>query len=269
MIRASDPRHPREPGHSRNAGDPRVPGLPRDPRDPRDPMRRGAPADARIPTARRALAVMALPALLLTLLLIGFAMLHGGRIPEEQVRRALPLLIAFNHLVVLTALARIVRLERRSMEDIGWTVDRVRDSIIVAVFTGLAAGLALYLFKEVVLDSVQALLAGNRPTFTSLFRFRPPSEGTAMLVIATTVVMVEESVYRGYGLDALDRRWPRGYALAAMALLFGLLHWGNGALAIVFTGVLGLGFGGLFLWRRSLFIPFIAHASYNALVILT
>lgn len=39
--------------------------------------------------------------------------------------------------------------------------------------------------------------------------------------------------------------------------------------AILFTGVTGIGYGGLYLWRRTLLPLVVARAGYNALVVLT
>jgi len=234
-----------------------------------EPARRTDRATSLDPSWRRPILMMALPAVLLTVQIVGYVVAQGGAVEEAAMRAVLPFLIAANHVVVFVALLWVLKREGRTLGDVGWRRDRVGGSVLGAVSLGLGAALALYLFKELVLDAVQPLLEGRRPTFTSLFRFRYQSAELPLLAVATTLVAVEESVYRGYGLAALDRRWGRGWALLAMSLLFGLLHWGNGGMAILFTGVIGLAFGGLFLWRRSLLVPFVAHAAYNAMVILT
>lgn len=211
---------------------------------------------------------MALPALLLTVLLVGYVVWQGGVATEAELRRALPYLIGVGHSVVFAALLLVLRREGRGLRDIGWRRDP-RSGLFRTLLLGVAAGLGLYLFKELVLDSILALTAGNAPTFTTLFRFGYDPAELPLLIVATTLIVVEECVYRGYGLSALAERWSVGPALVTMAILFGLLHWGNGPLAIFFTGVLGVAFGGLYLWRGSLVVPVIAHALYNALVILT
>lgn len=214
--------------------------------------------------------MMALPALLLTLLIVAYVVAQGGQVQESRLRAVLPALILANHITVFAVLLAVLRREGRTLRDIGWRTDGTGwRGWGRALLLGLLAGLALYLFKELVLDSVRALLGGRPPTFTTLFRFGFRAEELPLLAVGTTLVAVEESVYRGYGLAALDARWGRGRALLAMAVLFGLLHWGNGVLAVAFTGVLGLGFAALYLWRRDLVVPFVAHALYNAMVILT
>lgn len=221
------------------------------------------------PSPRRALGMMLLPAVLLALIVTGYVVTRGGAVSEDRLRAALPYLIALNHALVLGVLLYALRREGRRLSDLGWRVPAGLAALTREIGTGIGAGVLLYLFKELVFDSVQALVAGNQPTFTTLFNLRLGPAEVPLLVVATTFVFVEESVYRGYGLGALLARWGRAAALVAMAGLFGLLHWGNGPVAVVYTAVIGLAIGGLFLWRRSLWTTTLAHALYNALVILT
>lgn len=220
------------------------------------------------PGVRRAVAMMLLPALLLTVLIVGYVASRGGVATEEQVRSVLPYMIALNHTVVFVVLLVLLKREGRSLESIGWR-GGAGPAWVREVGVGLSFGLAFYLLKELGFDSIEALAAGSRPTFTSLFRFRLDTSDVPLLAVATTFIAVEESVYRGYGLPPLVRRWGAPAGLLVMGLLFGLLHWGNGVPAILFTGTLGVLFGALFLWRGTLIAPVVAHALYNAMVILT
>lgn len=236
---------------------------------------------------------MLLPAVLLTMLLVGFVAVRGGSAGEAELRAALPYLIAVNHTLVFAILVFLLRREGRTLRDIGWrvpgpepTATEIESSaggalpahgagpgrparMMREIAIGLAAGIALYLFKELVFDSLRALAAGNRPTFTTLFRIGLDTAEIPLLMVSSAFILVEESVYRGYGLSALLARWGRLASLLTMALLFGLLHWGNGLVAIGYTALLGLGFGVFFLWRRTLWSPTVAHGLYNALIVLT
>lgn len=220
------------------------------------------------PGIGRALGMLALPAVMLTVVIVGYAASLGGTVDEAALRTALPYLIAGSHAVVFGVLLWVLRDEGRGLRAIGWRLDPGH-SLAVEVVLGVALAVSLYLVKELAFDSIRLLLDGARPTFTSLFRFRWNPSEAPMLVVATTFIVVEESVYRGYALQPLVDRLGGAVGLAIMGLLFGLLHWGNGGLAIVFTGVIGVVLGGVFLWRRTLTAVVVAHALYNALVIVT
>lgn len=219
------------------------------------------------PGVRRALMVLALPAVLLTVLLVGYVGAHGGQMEESQLRTALPYIIAVNHTVVFGVLVWLLRREGRTLADLGWTA--AGRPLGRELLLGVALALALYLLKELAFDSIRMLAEGARPTFTSLFRFSWDASEAPLLVVGTTFIAVEESVYRGYGLRPLVRRWGAAPALLAMGVLFGGLHWGNGGLAILFTGIIGVLLGMVFLWRRTLVAVVVAHALYNALILLT
>lgn len=221
-----------------------------------------------LPSPRRAVAMMLLPTGLLTIAIVAFVAARGGAVEEAAIRAALPWLIAASHTVAFLVLLVVLGSENRSLRHIGWRSGGRAERIATEAAIGLAAALVLYLFKEFVLDSIRAALAGNQPTFTSLFRFSLPAGDMPMLFTAVLFPAVEESVYRGYGLPPLEAKWGRPIGLAAMAVLFGVLHWGNGPLNVAFAAVLGLAFAVLFLWRRTLLAATIAHAGYNALVLL-
>lgn len=214
-----------------------------------------------------------LPAVLLTLLVVGYVTAQGldpaDPIAERVVRRALPYLIAANHLVVFGLLLLALRRSGEGLGEIGWSLQAVETTVTRELAVGVLCALGLYLFKELVIDSVRMLLAGHTPTFTSLFRFRPAELEVPLALAATLLVFVEESVYRGYVLPWFEERRGVGWAVGISSAAFGLLHWGNGPGAIVATAVLGALLAGVFLWRRNLVAGTVAHALYNLAVLLT
>lgn len=214
-----------------------------------------------------------LPAVLLTLLIVAYVTARGldptDPIAERVLRGALPYLIAANHAAVFGLLLLALRRSGETLRDIGWSVRGVGSSVGRELAVGVLCALGLYLFKELVIDSVRMLLAGHTPTYTSLFRFRPSGLEVPLALVATLLVFVEESVYRGYVLPWLEERRGVGWAVGVSSAAFGLLHWGNGADAVVATAVLGALLAGIYLWRRNLVAGTVAHALYNLAVLLT
>lgn len=215
--------------------------------------------------------MLLLPPVLLFAVIVAF-MAATGTHPgdpdaEAAVREALPYLLAVNHLAVFGILVWVLRRQGRSLREIGWTLDST--SLGRELVVGLVCALVLYLLKELAYDSLEAVLQGRRPTFTSLFNFHLERPETAMAVAAFSLVFVEESVYRGFGIPALERRHGRAWAVVVSSVCFGLLHWGNGLEAVTFSTVWGVLLAGIFLWRENLVAGTTAHAFYNLAIVAT
>jgi len=225
------------------------------------------------PSAGPVWTMLLLPPVTLGALIVAYMALTGvgpaDPDAEAVVRRALPGIIAVNHLALLGLLIHFLRRRGASLADAGWRLAGGRGTRGREVGVGLACGLGLYLFKELGVDPVRQLLDGVRPTFTSLFRFRIASLDPGMALVATTLVFVEETIYRGYALPFFRARWGVVPAVLLTSGAFGLLHWGNGAAAVAITSVYGVLLAAVFLWRRNLVAGTAAHALYNLLVLLT
>lgn len=217
--------------------------------------------------------MLLLPPLTLGALIFGYAV-WSGLSPtdpgaEEAIRSALGPIVIVNHLALFALLWGLLRGNGMGLTDIGWSAKAVDSTILRELGIGLVCGLGLYLFKELVIDSVRALAAGGTPTFRSLFRFSFGSLEFGLTLAATTVVFVEESVYRGYALPFFEDRWGTVRAVLVTSAAFGPLHWGNGVEAVVVTAVLGALLAAIFVWRRNLLTGTAAHGLYNLLVLLT
>ncbi len=99
---------------------------------------------------------------------------------------------------------------------------------------------------------------------------RPPE----MAIIALLAGLGEEMLFRGV-VQAAAAGWIGGEAgvwlgLLVAAVLFGLAHLITPAYGVL-AGLIGLYFGGLWLWTGNLLAPIVAHAVYDflALVYLT
>lgn len=217
--------------------------------------------------------LLIIPPLLIALIVFSFAAIVWTQTPgdaeliQDRIETNLPYLLALNHTIVFVILLLFLRLDRLSLASIGW--NWTKRSLLVEIVLGLLLGIALYLFKEFVIDSVTALAQGNTPTFTSLFRFHYESAELPMLVVATCFVFIEESVYRGYAWKRLTPQLGAAGTWIVSSILFGFLHWGNGFEAIIVTAVIGAIHFGVFYWRKTLITVTIGHALYNLMVILT
>ncbi len=97
-----------------------------------------------------------------------------------------------------------------------------------------------------------------------------PNASVAVLVAGVLVAVilapiVEEILFRGMLIPALEQLVPTGVAVALSAAVFASFHVGLHAIPPIF--VLGCLFGGLFVRRRTLLAPIAAHACHNLVTI--
>jgi membrane protease YdiL (CAAX protease family) len=92
-----------------------------------------------------------------------------------------------------------------------------------------------------------------------------PGAEAAWVVVALSVGIGEETVYRGYLQRQLGARFrSEGVGVLAQAALFGLAHANQGALAIG-VAVDGLILGLVARWRRNLLAAIMAHVAVDLL----
>ncbi|NNC12545.1 CPBP family intramembrane metalloprotease [Planctomonas sp. JC2975] len=111
-----------------------------------------------------------------------------------------------------------------------------------------------------------ALLGGYSFTFDGAAGLRALPE---LIAVAIGGAVTEELLFRGLALQAFEKLGGSWIALIATAALFGLAHsanpgatlWSSIAIAVEAGGLMGAAF----LWRRSLWLVFALHATWNGL----
>ena len=80
---------------------------------------------------------------------------------------------------------------------------------------------------------------------------------------------VREELQRAFILRRFEQRLGGiRVGLALFSVTFGVLHWEQGVDVAVAIGLLGLFWGVLYVKRRSVVLPMVNHASFNALQVL-
>jgi len=111
-----------------------------------------------------------------------------------------------------------------------------------------------------------ALLGGYRFSFDGAAGLRALP---ALIAVTIGGAVTEELLFRGLALQAIEKLSRSWIALVVTSLLFGLVHlanpgaslWSSVAIAIEAGGLMGAAF----LWRRSLWLVFALHATWNGL----
>lgn len=226
------------------------------------------------PSTRRILALLALPTLLLTVLtfvaVFGITATAGRQAVESRLWGWIPWILALNHSIVFAALVWQLRREGSSgLESIGWT--RLPASrFIVEVALGLVLAGATFLLDDVAFDALEDVFESmlGRESGGAGLGESLRSVPWGWLVVGTVLPWVEESLFRGWAISRLHRRWPLALAIAVPTLMFGPLHWGQGLWAILNATLIGLVFALVYVWRRNLWAAAVAHSGFNAIVIL-
>jgi membrane protease YdiL (CAAX protease family) len=144
--------------------------------------------------------------------------------------------------------------------------DWVRESwlgagLVPAVFGGVVVVMLALRTMWPALHNVDA------NPFEALVRSRADAFVLAVLVITTGGL--KEEVQRAFVLHRFDQHLggaPLG--LAIYSLVFGTGHIIQGYDVAIVTALLGLAWGLVFLWRRSVVAPAISHAGFNAAQVL-
>lgn len=145
-----------------------------------------------------------------------------------------------------------------------WATLRSNDLVIGAAVGGMiAAGYFLWLSPAMV------WLQGNLGDYVPPGAVLPSVSANIALFFLANVVLapaVEETLYRGFALQALRRRFGVAAAVALSCAFFGLLHWTGGVWYMLLTGgVAGGLFCALAVWRKGLAAPFAAHLALNSI----
>ncbi|MGD2069885.1 MAG: hypothetical protein PVI57_14535, partial [Gemmatimonadota bacterium] len=121
--------------------------------------------------------MLLLPPVSLAVLIFGYVAVRGlsptDADTETAIRSALPVILAVNHLGLFGLLLWLLHRSGETLREIGWSLARPQRRLATEVALGLLCGLVLYLSKELAADPVRQLAAGQTPTFSTLFNFRP------------------------------------------------------------------------------------------------
>ena len=98
---------------------------------------------------------------------------------------------------------------------------------------------------------------------------RSPLDALVVGVLVVTTGGLKEEVQRAFVLHRFDQHLGGArLGLVLYSLVFGTGHIIQGYDVAIVTAMLGLAWGTIFLWRRSLVAPAISHAGFNAAQVL-
>ena len=122
-----------------------------------------------------------------------------------------------------------------------------------------------YLNFAIVWPFVEHFLDGTKAVKHIAQATSHPSILTTLVIVGVLPAVCEELLMRGIVTNSLDAKTNRLTAIAASALLFGLLH--SSPARMVPTTLLGLILGFAFLSTKSIWPPILIHLFNNAFVL--
>jgi len=187
---------------------------------------------------------------------------------SEGIVELLPYILITNHLVLFVLLLLFMRSDRITFSSIGWSHLDNKRALFLELLIGIVSGIVLFWFYTLALSPAIELAQNAIGNYQSEITYKYTGIDKIVWLLAITVFagVVEESIYRGYAICCLGLRIGIGWALVLSSVLFGPLHFGMGIWAMVETMILGVLLGGIFVWRRNLLAPAVAHAILNLLI---
>ena len=208
---------------------------------------------------------------LLTLLLtgfIGYTTFATARLLRTWRPERNPLLLPAENVVRLclialcSGLGLLSGLERSTL---GWVVSRPILQVSLGIGLGtLLAGIFYVATRQLLVRTGDRFYS---PLILDLIVPDSPREFRLILLAMAPVVLLEELLFRSLlvgGLSPLVETW---LLVAAVGILFGLMHSPQGLWGMAGAGVAGICFGAIFVASGSLLLPLVAHYVANILQI--
>ena len=184
---------------------------------------------------------------------------------SDGIESLLPLILTVNHLTLYFILRSFLRKDQLTLKDIGLTMDQVK--LPIEILVGLVLAVFLYFFNEWVIEPIQAISQGNPADFSIAFIVREQIYWP-FLVIAATLPVIEELIYRGYAHKGLSKKYGIVFTIIVSSLFFAALHWGMGLLTMGLITSFGIIYFLVFIFRKNNLIAIsVSHCVYNVLVL--
>lgn len=205
---------------------------------------------------------------LLFFLLIGWPLLSYLVMSqaEEEITEALvnPTIQLYLPTIIIESLIfllifLVLKREGENLKVVGWRN---------LTFQNILIGFAFLIFANLVLLIITKLFNVTQPAEIKYLLPRNTTDRIFWTLMSLTAGIAEETGFRGYVLTKLNLFFKNWWATVIISsFFFGIGHFYQGLGGVILTGVYGLLFCLLFIWRKSLYPGIIAHFLHNASVL--
>lgn len=204
----------------------------------------------------------------LLMLVIGFATFQSGKLLQRWSPPFNLLLSLPENVVRLGLIALIVALAAffgPGAAALGWGTARLLPDILLGCLVALV-------LAPVLAGGGQLIVRywGQQTYNTRVLRAVLPANGgewAGVLIALLPAAALEELLFRSLPLGGLASLISPWWLLWPLALLFGLLHWPQGAWGVAGTAVISVALSVLFIITGSIWAPLAAHYLLNVLQI--
>ncbi len=182
---------------------------------------------------------------------VGYLLVARGVEPDALEKTLQPLIawpVAIGFMIALGLCWKMAGGDGYRLRDLGWQPPTVAD---IALGLGLG-GLVGWLNSGWVFPLIEAVKPGFDPTLSAI------DAPTLMAMMAVSIV-AEDTLYRGYALVHLERRYGTLAAVGLTSFSYALLAPGQGLWLIGWAACFGTALCGLRLWRGNLWPVVIVH----------
>jgi membrane protease YdiL (CAAX protease family) len=184
---------------------------------------------------------------------------------STAVSNAMPYVLMVNHTIIFLILLYFLNKDNLSLRDIGFKLEKGFPSAIFQIIMGIGSGGIIYGISHYIFDPLILHFGFHSGTFN-------PGKNFPLVAffVGTTLFagIVEESVYRGYALTLLEKKFNKSLALFISSFFFSLIHFGLGFEGILNAFFVGFLLGVLYFWKRNLILNAVAHAAFNVIDLL-
>ncbi len=204
-------------------------------------------------------------ALLLLFLLVGWPLLSYVLMRQSQVELDTPLInpalqlylpTIIVELLIFVLIILVLKTGGETLRDVGWGDFNLKNLFI---------GIGFVFFANAVLITLSFVLSIKQPEGIAFLLPKTATDRIFWILMSLAAGIAEETGFRGYVLTKLNLFVKNWWITAIISsFFFGVGHFYQGWGGSVLTGVYGLLFCGLFIWRKSLAPCILAHFLQDA-----
>lgn len=190
----------------------------------------------------------------------------GQATSAQQDTRVLFSILFADALVTVAIIWILQRARAETLSQIGLLLTDYKNEIRIAGFA-LAGLFGLTVASNLIFHHFLPSWVTRENELLALLQ--TPFDLGLFLVTSVCVGGFKEELQRGFILDRFDKKFGAAHlGLLLWSFVFGAMHLYQGADSAVIAGFLGLFLGSLYLSRRSLLAPMIAHSAFNIIMVL-